>query len=59
MVTSRILFLSTYDSNMDFEVLIKKHSLGDNVNYVRVAPIAVLVPVLTRTATISAREAIS
>lgn len=41
MVTSRILFLSTYDSNMDFEVLIKKHSLGDNVNYVRVAPIAV------------------
>ncbi|OOQ89163.1 synembryn [Penicillium brasilianum] len=33
MVTSRILFLSTYDSNMDFDVLINKHSLGDNVNY--------------------------
>ncbi|KAJ5300976.1 uncharacterized protein N7443_005978 [Penicillium atrosanguineum] len=33
MVTSRILFLSTYDSNLDFEVLIKKHALGDNVNY--------------------------
>ncbi|KAJ5175145.1 uncharacterized protein N7482_001022 [Penicillium canariense] len=33
MVTSRILFLSTYDTTMDFEVLITKHSLGDNVNY--------------------------
>lgn len=34
MVTSRILFLSTYDTNLDFESLIKKHALGDNVNYV-------------------------
>ncbi|KAJ5675474.1 hypothetical protein N7462_008371 [Penicillium macrosclerotiorum] len=33
MVISRILFLSTYDSTMDFEILIKNHSLGDNVNY--------------------------
>ncbi|KAJ5480717.1 hypothetical protein N7539_006611 [Penicillium diatomitis] len=33
MVTSRILFLSTYDSNLDFEVLFKDHSLGDNVNF--------------------------
>ncbi|KKK19293.1 hypothetical protein ARAM_001132 [Aspergillus rambellii] len=33
MVISRILFLSTYDTNMDFEVLINEHSLGDNVNY--------------------------
>jgi hypothetical protein len=38
MVTSRILFLSTYDSNMDFDILISKHSLGDNVNYVRSLP---------------------
>jgi Guanine nucleotide exchange factor synembryn. len=34
MVTSRILFLSTYDTDLDFEALIKKHGLGDNVNYV-------------------------
>jgi hypothetical protein len=34
MVISRILFLSTYDTNMDFDALINKHSLGDNVNYV-------------------------
>ncbi|KAI2792388.1 hypothetical protein POX_b02425 [Penicillium oxalicum] len=33
MITSRILFLSTYDSNLDFDALIKNHSLGDNVNY--------------------------
>ncbi|PLB54648.1 hypothetical protein P170DRAFT_470100 [Aspergillus steynii IBT 23096] len=33
MVTSRILFLSTYDTTMDFEQLINTHSLGDNVNY--------------------------
>ncbi|PWY86055.1 synembryn [Aspergillus heteromorphus CBS 117.55] len=33
MVISRILFLSTYDTTMDFETLIKHHSLGDNVNY--------------------------
>ncbi|KAI9042603.1 synembryn [Aspergillus affinis] len=33
MVTSRILFLSTYDTTMDFEKLINNHSLGDNVNY--------------------------
>ncbi|KAJ6104578.1 hypothetical protein N7523_010898 [Penicillium sp. IBT 18751x] len=33
MVTSRILFLSTYDTDLDFELLIKKHALGDNVNY--------------------------
>lgn len=35
MVTSRILFLSTYDTNLDFEGLIKNHTLGENVNYVR------------------------
>lgn len=34
MVASRILFLSTYDTNLDFEGLIKNNSLGDNVNYV-------------------------
>ncbi|KAJ5720233.1 uncharacterized protein N7483_008167 [Penicillium malachiteum] len=33
MVASRILFLSTYDTTMDFEDLIKNHSLGDNVTY--------------------------
>lgn len=38
MVASRILFLSTYDTNLDFEVLIKNHSLGDNVNYVSFQP---------------------
>lgn len=38
MITSRILFLSTYDSNLDFDALIKNHSLGDNVNYVREKP---------------------
>ncbi|KAL4784833.1 guanine nucleotide exchange factor [Aspergillus varians] len=33
MVISRILFLSTYETNMDFDNLIRNHSLGDNVNY--------------------------
>ncbi|KAL4885524.1 guanine nucleotide exchange factor [Aspergillus karnatakaensis] len=33
MVISRILFLSTYDTNMNFDDLINNHSLGDNVNY--------------------------
>ncbi|KAJ5980370.1 hypothetical protein N7481_007668 [Penicillium waksmanii] len=33
MITSRILFLMTYDTTLDFEILINKHSLGDNVNY--------------------------
>lgn len=34
MVISRILFICTYDTTMDYEQLIKNHSLGDNVNYV-------------------------
>lgn len=34
MVISRILFLSTYDTTMDFDNLIRHHSLGENVNYV-------------------------
>lgn len=34
MVISRILFLSTYDTTLDYEELIKSHSLGDNINYV-------------------------
>ncbi|KAI9371012.1 guanine nucleotide exchange factor [Aspergillus egyptiacus] len=33
MVISRILFLSTYDTNLDFDDLIKNHSLGDNINH--------------------------
>ncbi|RAQ70154.1 synembryn [Aspergillus flavus] len=33
MVISRILFLSTYDTTMDFDNLVNKHGLGDNVNY--------------------------
>ncbi|KAL5333018.1 guanine nucleotide exchange factor [Aspergillus crustosus] len=33
MVISRILFLSTYDTNMNFDDLINNHSLGDNINY--------------------------
>ncbi|KAF7597288.1 hypothetical protein BBP40_008131 [Aspergillus hancockii] len=33
MVISRILFLSTYDTTMDFGNLVDKHALGDNVNY--------------------------
>ncbi|BCS12800.1 synembryn [Aspergillus luchuensis IFO 4308] len=33
MVISRILFLSTYDTTMDFDNLIRHHSLGENVNY--------------------------
>lgn len=58
MVTSRILFLSTYDSNLDFEVLINKNSLGDNVNYVRVLTAHSCAFRLTRTATIPTRETI-
>lgn len=34
MIVSRILFLTTYDTNMDFDALIRKHSLGDHINYV-------------------------
>ncbi|KAL1976667.1 hypothetical protein VTN31DRAFT_2949 [Thermomyces dupontii] len=33
MIVSRILFLTTYDTNMDFDALIRKHSLGDHINY--------------------------
>ncbi|KAJ9222281.1 hypothetical protein DTO169C6_5410 [Paecilomyces variotii] len=33
MIISRILFLSTYDTTMDFEKLINAHGLGDNINY--------------------------
>ncbi|KAI9931051.1 hypothetical protein MW887_010706 [Aspergillus wentii] len=33
MILSRILFLSTYDTTMDFEKLINENSLGDNINY--------------------------
>ncbi|KAL4867329.1 hypothetical protein BDV12DRAFT_209930 [Aspergillus spectabilis] len=33
MVISRILFLSTYDTNVNFDDLINNHFLGDNVNY--------------------------
>ena len=36
MIASRLLFLSTYDTNLNFEDLIKNHSLGDNVNYVSI-----------------------
>lgn len=34
MVTSRILFLSTYDTTSDFGKLINEHSLADNINNV-------------------------
>ncbi|KAL3473571.1 guanine nucleotide exchange factor [Aspergillus californicus] len=33
MVISRILFLSTYNTTMNFDDLINDHSLGDNINY--------------------------
>ncbi|BCS21029.1 synembryn [Aspergillus puulaauensis] len=33
MVISRVLFLSTYETNMSFDDLINNHSLGENVNY--------------------------
>lgn len=34
MVASRILFFATYDTTMNYDDLINKHSLGDNINYV-------------------------
>ncbi len=34
MVISRVLFLSTYETNMSFDDLINNHSLGESVNYV-------------------------
>lgn len=40
MITSRIIFLMTYDTTLDFEILIKKHNLGDNVNWVRESAMA-------------------
>ncbi|KAJ5610623.1 hypothetical protein N7510_007342 [Penicillium lagena] len=33
MVASRILFFATYDTTMNYDDLINKHSLGDNINY--------------------------
>ncbi|KAJ5895124.1 hypothetical protein N7495_006815 [Penicillium taxi] len=33
MITSRILFLSTYNTDLDYKNLIDNHSLADNVNY--------------------------
>lgn len=33
MVISRVLFLSTYETNMSFDDLINNHSLGESVNY--------------------------
>ncbi|KAJ5173011.1 hypothetical protein N7492_005604 [Penicillium capsulatum] len=33
LVTSRILFFSTYGTNLDFEDLVKNHSLAENINY--------------------------
>ncbi|KAL4902272.1 hypothetical protein BDW74DRAFT_158889 [Aspergillus multicolor] len=33
MVISRILFLSTYDTDQNFDDLINNHSLGENINY--------------------------
>jgi hypothetical protein len=44
MIVSRILFLSTYDTTMDFDKLINQHSLGDNINYVRNPTIVTSVP---------------
>lgn len=38
MVASRILFFSTYNTNMDFEKLINDHALATNVIYVSGAP---------------------
>jgi hypothetical protein len=35
MIISRILFLCTYYMTMNFDDLIKKNSLGENINYVR------------------------
>ena len=34
MVASRILFLSTYGTTMDYQKLISEHALGTNANYV-------------------------
>ncbi|KAN0071534.1 Guanine nucleotide exchange factor [Elaphomyces granulatus] len=33
MIISRILFLCTYDTTMNFDGLIKKNNLGENINY--------------------------
>lgn len=58
MVISRILFISTYDTTMDYEQLIKNHSLGDNVNYV--SPLTLcLMQLLTSIANNPACKAIS
>lgn len=34
MIVTRILFLTTYDTNLSFKSLIDDHSLGANINYV-------------------------
>lgn len=34
MIMSRILFLTTYGTDIEFSTLITKHSLADNVCYV-------------------------
>lgn len=50
MIASRILFYTTYDTTMDFEILIKSHALADNVAYVRQKPALLLANVLTSAA---------
>lgn len=60
MITSRLLFLSTYGTNMNFEDLIKNHSLGDNVNYVRFSILVwIVIVMLTSAATEPAFKAVS
>jgi len=35
IIIARILFLTTYDTNLDFDIMIRKHGLGDSINWVR------------------------
>lgn len=34
MIVARILFLTTYDTDLNFKTLVHEHSLGENVHYV-------------------------
>lgn len=36
MLTSRVLFLSTYDTELDFDDLFNSHHLAESINQVRI-----------------------
>lgn len=53
MLTSRVLFLSTYDTKLDFDDLFHNHGLAESINKVRIYAMKIKQP-LTRSRTLLA-----